>query len=165
MVSTVDQARAAANAMKFPPIGRRSYGGLRSHATTVEANEDVFCIVMIETPEGVANADAILAVPGIDGAFLGPSDLTLTMGIEPEPNVTDSDLHVTHPDVVAAGRKVAEACIRHGKHFGINSIRENEVQDGLDMGATIVFFGGDIVYVAAGARRDVMMLQGLKAKK
>jgi 4-hydroxy-2-oxoheptanedioate aldolase len=165
MVSNVTQARAIADAMKFPPVGRRSYGGLRNHSSTIEANEDTFCFVMIETPEGVDNAEEILAVPGIDGAFLGPSDLTLTMGIEPDPNVTDADLHITHPDVVAAGKKVAQACRRHGKHFGINSIRENEVQDALDDGATVIFFGGDIVYIAAGARQDVTMLRGLEAKK
>jgi 4-hydroxy-2-oxoheptanedioate aldolase len=161
MVSTPEQAQAIADAMKFPPLGKRSYGGLRNHASTREANDDVFCIVMIETPEGVKNADKILSVPGIDGAFIGPSDLTLTMGIEPEPNVTDADLHLTPPEVVAASKAVAEACLRNGKRFGVNSIREDEVRDGLDAGASIIFYGGDIVYVAAGSRKDVAMLRGL----
>jgi 4-hydroxy-2-oxoheptanedioate aldolase len=88
MINTPDDARAFAGAAKFPPIGERSWGPHR--ATTLaglsdqsiylrEANDHIVTLAMIETRTALQNFDAIIATPGIDGFFLGPSDLSIAL--------------------------------------------------------------------------------------
>ncbi len=83
MVNTPEEARAAATATRYPPHGIRSWGPLRSQMAQpgfdpALGNGQVVCLVMIETVEGYENLDAILDVPGVDGAFLGPNDLAIS---------------------------------------------------------------------------------------
>lgn len=86
MINTVEDAKRAVDSTKYPPIGARSYGPIRSRLVTgpdpVVANREVRCLVQIETSEAVGNLREILAVPGIDGTYIGPADLALTHGIE-----------------------------------------------------------------------------------
>jgi len=88
MINTAADARALAAAAKFPPIGERSWGPHR--ATTLaglsdqsvylrEANDHIVTLAMIETRTALANLDAIVDTPGVDGLFLGPSDLSITL--------------------------------------------------------------------------------------
>src|SRR6516165_9150645 len=88
MINTPADARAFAGAAKFPPIGERSWGPHR--ATTLagladqsiylrEANDHIITLAMIETRTALQNFDAIIATPGIDGFFLGPSDLSIAL--------------------------------------------------------------------------------------
>lgn len=85
MVNSADEARAAAGACRYAPTGYRSYGPIRAtfgvpdHEPRTD-DERVICAVMIETEQAVANVDEILAVPGVDAAFIGPSDLALSIG-------------------------------------------------------------------------------------
>jgi 4-hydroxy-2-oxoheptanedioate aldolase len=89
MVNTEADARAAVAACRYAPTGgMRSYGPIRSrviygndYAETV--NERVLCIPQLETAEAVANADAIMSVPGIAAVYVGPTDLSLTLGLPP----------------------------------------------------------------------------------
>jgi 4-hydroxy-2-oxoheptanedioate aldolase len=162
LVSTPQQARAIADAVRFPTMGKRSFGGLTHHASTAEANDDIVCIVMIETAEGVKNLDEIMSIPGIDGAVLGPSDLALDMGLEPDVNVTDREGHVTENAVVDAMKVLFEKCKRHGKHAGIITIMQDEAQAALEQGASFIFFGGDITYLVNGAHADAAMLRQLR---
>lgn len=87
MINTVDDAQTFAAAMKYPPVGARSWGPGRAMVVSDQpnqktylstANNETLAIAMIETREALDNLDAILAVPGIDGIFVGPSDLSLT---------------------------------------------------------------------------------------
>jgi 4-hydroxy-2-oxoheptanedioate aldolase len=84
MVNSADEAAAAVRATRYPPTGTRSYGPMRSSLrigpTPSEANSAVACIVMIETRAGLDAVDAICAVPGVDGIYVGPSDLALALG-------------------------------------------------------------------------------------
>src|SRR5688500_15778631 len=84
-VDTAEQAGAGADAAKFPPLGKRSYGGRRpidfqgrSYSDT--ANTDTLLIAQIESPQAIENADAIAATSGVDALFLGPDDLMLRRG-------------------------------------------------------------------------------------
>jgi 4-hydroxy-2-oxoheptanedioate aldolase len=88
MINTAADARALAAAAKYPPIGERSWGPHR--ATTLagltdqpvylrDANDHVVTLAMIETRAALQNLDAIVATPGIDGVFLGPSDLSIAL--------------------------------------------------------------------------------------
>ncbi|MDJ1159579.1 aldolase/citrate lyase family protein [Chelatococcus sp. SYSU_G07232] len=87
MINSVADARAFASFMKFPPIGERSWGphgalaisGLAPQAYFAEANARSLAIAMIETRAALAVVDDILAVSGIDGVFVGPSDLSIAL--------------------------------------------------------------------------------------
>src|SRR5690606_23615051 len=102
-----------------PPLGRRGYDGVHAEANyghlpsaeyTVEANRENFLIVQIEEPEVVPHIDAIAALPGVDVLFVGPGDLTLSLGKFGQ---------TEDPEVQAILRQVADACRRHGKVAGI----------------------------------------------
>jgi len=88
VVNTADDARTVVRDARFPPLGERSRGGIRTplafetDAMTYfeRANEDVVVLVQIETELAVRNVDAILAVDGIDGVFVGPNDLAASVG-------------------------------------------------------------------------------------
>src|SRR5947207_6780391 len=89
-VDTVDRAKEIAHAFRYPPLGHRSWGGppaafrYQAHGNAeaqVALNDAVLVVAMIESPQAVANADAIAAVPGIDGLLIGTSDLTAELGI------------------------------------------------------------------------------------
>jgi 4-hydroxy-2-oxoheptanedioate aldolase len=88
LVDDAEEARAAVAACRYPPRGNRSYGPFRAAyvldgAYTPQIDQELICLVMIETRDGLANLDAILDVPGIDGVFVGPNDLSLALGLPP----------------------------------------------------------------------------------
>lgn len=83
MISTPEQALAAARACRFPPQGIRSWGplwGARHVPSPAEQDETVLCIVMVETAEALSNLGGILETPGVDGVYIGPNDLALSCG-------------------------------------------------------------------------------------
>jgi 4-hydroxy-2-oxoheptanedioate aldolase len=89
LVSNTAEAERAAGACRYPPRGIRSWGPARAALGAPEyspdwANDRVLCLVMVETEEGVANIDEILAVPGIDAIYIGPSDLALSYDVQRE---------------------------------------------------------------------------------
>src|SRR5919199_1312107 len=91
MVPTADQARAVVASCKYPPEGVRSLAGGRNDAAWgtdtasyfARANEEILVCVQIEHPRALENLDEIVSVPGVDCAFVGPQDLTATLGIKP----------------------------------------------------------------------------------
>jgi len=91
MVSSADDARRAVAACRYPPEGERSFGPSRAALgdpaySAERANRSVLCFPMIETRQGAEDLAAILATPGIDGVFVGPSDLALSYGSEVAPS-------------------------------------------------------------------------------
>jgi 4-hydroxy-2-oxoheptanedioate aldolase len=94
MVNSADDARAAVAACRYPPLGSRSYGPVAAISRYSDdyaraANEIVCCLVMIETVDALENLDEILSVPGIDGVYVGPVDLSVTLGLPPRPDNSD----------------------------------------------------------------------------
>lgn len=87
MVNSAEEAARVVRAAFYPPVGDRSYGGIgvRIHGTLddycAHIKEEALIIVMIETKEGVKNAEQIMSVEGVDGCMIGPSDLALSMGV------------------------------------------------------------------------------------
>ena len=117
MVNTVAYAQRIAALSKYPPVGERSVGigraqgyGLRFTEYLEVANEQTTVVVQIEHRDAVANVDQIVAVPGIDAVFVGPYDLSNSMGLVGQ---------VNHPDVRAAIDKVRAACARTNSPMGI----------------------------------------------
>lgn len=142
MVSTPEQAAEIAGAMRYPPQGYRSNGQIRrAFATPAEANEDLVCVVMIETQDGWDNMEAIAATPGVDALIFGPTDLALTLGWPPD--------HIgLHPKALEAMDRLVEACDKHGKAAGTLGFNQEHVQALLEHGVrwvsynTINFGGG-----------------------
>jgi 4-hydroxy-2-oxoheptanedioate aldolase len=114
MVNTVEEAKAAIAAAKYPPQGNRSVGGalhaLNFDATAGDyykhANDEILVILQTESPEGVENAEAIYSLPGVDAIFVGPNDLTFQMrdreGRDPTPEQFEAMLQ----RILATGKKV-----------------------------------------------------------
>jgi len=118
MVDNEEDARAAVRAAKYPPVGTRSWGPIRAALDVPDyspetANRRTIVAVMIETPGGVENLDAILAVPGVDAVYVGPSDLALGHGMSPTLNATD-------PEHVRLIETIVDRCRAHGIVAGIH---------------------------------------------
>ena len=117
-VNTADEARQAAASMRYQPDGLRGVamsppacGFAQGFADYFEqANDNLLTVVQIETTEGVENADAIAAVPGVDVLFVGPMDLSVSMGIPRQFKLPEYERNLD---------RVVEACRRHNKIPGI----------------------------------------------
>jgi len=157
MVSTPEQAQLAARAMRYPPIGERSFGPLRRTFVPSEGVEAPHtCVVMIETLEGLANVDAIAATPGVDVVLVGPVDLGLALGL-------GLDLTGSNPKLVEAMREVVAACRRHGKVAGGVSLRPDNPQLLLELGMRFITLGSDAGYIGQGIAADVARAKELAA--
>lgn len=146
-VSTAADAAEAVALAKYPPLGRRSVAALGPAsgykkvpiAESVSLrNDSVMVIAMIETAEGVKNADAIASVPGIDALMMGPADLSLELGIAGQ---------VRHAQICAAYFSAADAARRHGKHFVAGAAGGPDIGELIARGARIVMGGNDTAYL------------------
>jgi 4-hydroxy-2-oxoheptanedioate aldolase len=111
MVETAEQARHLVAAMRYPPVGIRGVGTTLARASQWnripnylhEANDQMCLLVQVETPQGLHNLDAIAAVEGVDGVFIGPSDLSAALG-----HLGD----IGHPDVqMAIDNAIRRICV------------------------------------------------------
>jgi 2-keto-3-deoxy-L-rhamnonate aldolase RhmA len=151
-VDTAEQAKRIADALHYPPMGHRSWGGPPAvygymAPATAEAqaaiNAEILTIVMLESPEAIRNADAIAAVPGVDVLFIGTSDLTAELGISGQ---------MGHPKVIDAYKSVGEACHKHGKTLGMGGVYDEEnAARYVGMGAKFILSGSDHSYIMSGA--------------
>jgi 4-hydroxy-2-oxoheptanedioate aldolase len=116
MINTPADARAFAAAAKFPPVGERSWGphramtlgGVPDMPTYLrEANDHIVTLAMIETRAALQNFDAIIATPGIDGFFLGPSDLSIALSDGKTVDPLSKEVE-THLDTMIAGAQRAK---------------------------------------------------------
>jgi 2-keto-3-deoxy-L-rhamnonate aldolase RhmA len=160
-VSTRSEAESFVRACRFPPLGERSVGGVGPlqgyHATPLgevnkQSNAATVLIAMLETPEGIANADAIAAMPGIDVLLIGSNDLCTAMGIPGE---------LKSPKLRAAYESTAKACKAHGKKLGVGGIRGDveHVAELVKLGARFVIAGSDMQYLMKSARHEVAALR------
>ena len=163
MINTRAQAEALVGACKYAPRGYRSWGPVRASIYGGadygdHANEDLIVMPMIETAEAVKNIDEILRVPGIDAVYVGPSDLSLTLGCKPRLDQTD-------PPVVEAQQKIVEACKRHGVAAGIHNATAAYAQKMIAAGYQFVTLASDSRFMAAKAAEEVAVIRktGVKA--
>ena len=117
MVETAEEAEALVQAVRFPPRGRRSHGPTRAGlggADVMRGAEDAVVFAMIETAAGLEECEAIAAVAGLDGLFIGPGDLGLTMGLGAAQDRSE-------PEIEAAFARVLAACRASGKRAAIHA--------------------------------------------
>ena len=153
-VNSKADAERAVQSIKYPPVGLRGVGLARAQGYGVSfdeyvrtANDHSLLMVQIEHIDGVQNIDEILSVPGIDGTFIGPYDLSLSMGLA-------GQLH--HPDVEAAKQHVLEAVKIRGLVAGIHLVHPDTAVDELKqcvaLGYQFIALGTDILFLGDSCR-------------
>ncbi len=156
LVNSRAEAEAAVAAAKYPPAGIRSSGPWRAGLSGVSgyqswANDETIVMVMIETRQAVEHADDILSVPGVDGVYVGPSDLSLAYGLAPAPDQTD-------PAWNAAIDTVLAACARHGVVPGIAGNAQVAVKRQAQ-GFRFLEVSRDTTVLERGAREDIAVVR------
>ena len=151
MVESADQARELVRAMRYPPAGVRRVGSGLARSSRWgaqngylhEANDQVCLLVQVETAHALAQIDAIAAVDGVDGVFIGPADLSASMG-----HLGNAG----HPDVRAAIEHAFSRILAAGKAPGILATDENLARHWIGLGARFVAVGVDATLLAQAAR-------------
>lgn len=147
MVDTAEQARYLVRASRYPPHGIRGVGAALARASNYNrvgdylttANDQICLLVQVETVKGLDNIEAIASVEGVDGVFIGPSDLAADMGHLGNPG---------HPDVQDAVRSGLKRIIASGRAAGILTADEKLAQGYIDLGATFVAVGTDVTMLS-----------------
>jgi 4-hydroxy-2-oxoheptanedioate aldolase len=155
MVSTEEEARAAVAACRYPPEGVRSFGPMRADLGLELAGIErrASCFVMIETSEGLANVDAICAVPSLAGVYIGPADLSIGLGLDPMAAFTTDQLRQPVESIRAA-------CASHGVVMGAHSLNGMDAARWAGRGARLVSIGADSVMLATIAARELAVARG-----
>lgn len=160
-VRSVEEAVQWRDWTRFPPLGKRGLDGVGADADwglaptadhLKHANEEVFLVLQVEDRETLDCVDEIAAVEGVDILFVGPGDLSVSLGVP---------LQTTHPLVEAAIDKVAAACAKHGKWWGIPTGTPEVAQRMLDRGARMVTCGSDHMFLLNGYRNAAEAYAGL----
>jgi len=153
MIDTAEQAAAVVAATRYPPHGIRSYGPIRAGARErVEPGRRSPCFVMIETVAAVDAIDQIVAVPGLGGVYVGPTDLAISMGLGSGYDLDDAE----HDGLVAC---VAAACQRVGLPAGVHTANAAVARRRAEQGFSLVSIGSDQALIADGVRRALTDLR------
>ena len=156
-VNTAEEARQIVSWCKYPPEGERGVGLARAHGYGLDfadyienANSDIAVVIQAEHIDAVNNIDSITDVNGIDCIFIGPYDLSASMG-----KMGDVD----DPDVIAAIDTVAEVCKKKHIPLGYFGTSVDAVQPYIDKGYGLICAGVDAGFVASGATGVVESLR------
>jgi 4-hydroxy-2-oxoheptanedioate aldolase len=150
MIEGADEARAVVQATRYPPHGVRGVGAALARASgwnrnadyLPEANEGITVMVQVESEQGLHQLEAIAAVDGIDGVFIGPADLAASLGHLGRPD---------HPDVVAEIERAITTVAAMGKAVGVNAFAEATARRYLELGCRFVLVGADVTLLARGS--------------
>jgi len=153
------EAREAVSFLRYPPAGVRGVAlrtrgagmGSVAHGEVHQINERILGIVQIESVGALREADEIAAIDGVDVLFVGPADLTHSLGV---PGRFDDETYL------AALRTVVDACAAHGKAAGILVYDLGVVPGLLELGYRFVGIGADGALVASGARAALAAVRG-----
>ncbi len=152
MVNTPEEARRFVAAAHYPPLGVRSYGPLRAAlyarsepSFVAAANEDVVCMAQLETRQALDNIEAILEVAGLDGLYIGPSDLGLSLGFPARLDREEPAVFEIYDTIIAAAK-------RHGKVAALHCDSPAYAKTAIDRGFRLVTVGSDWSFMLKGAR-------------
>lgn len=156
MVNTPEEAEAAVRACNYPPLGARSYGPAgvapRYEKYFDNAADQVATIVMVETAQALANVDAIVNTPGVNGVYVGPADLSISMGLPPGNN---DDV----PEFTEALETIVAACNNAGVTPGIHSSGSLTPRR-LEQGFKMITVSADLVAMGVGLRVELAKARG-----
>ncbi len=150
LVETADEARRAVAACRYPPRGRRSYGPFRANLTGVRGPaeiEEVACVVMIETAEGLAHVEEIAKVEGLTALYVGPSDLSIALGLPPG--------SVRDPAFIEALERIRLAAVGSGLVAGIHTHDGELAAEYVAQGFGMVTAAADLASLRAAVGRHV----------
>jgi 2-keto-3-deoxy-L-rhamnonate aldolase RhmA len=159
LVNTADQAKEIMRHAKYPPLGNRGvalsrahslYGRPKADAYLDQANKATFIAVQAETPEAIENLEKIASTPGIDAIFVGPSDLSVSLGIPGQ---------ITHPKEVEAIGKVIDVCQKHHIIPGIHMSKLETLKAWIQKGMRFVTFSSDVDLMARAAADGLAQLK------
>ncbi|MDT0541661.1 MULTISPECIES: aldolase/citrate lyase family protein [Streptomyces] len=161
IVPLIDNAQDAADAVaavRYPPLGRRSYGPMRAQLrigpNPADTHEQTAVLAMIETADGLANVEEICATPGLDGVYVGPSDLRLAIG---GATSTDPAVQDEFEQALARVRKAAEAA---GIAAGIHNADGASAARRLAEGFTFATVSSDVVHLQQVATSHLEAARG-----
>ncbi len=164
-IDSAEEAQRVANHCRYPPIGKRSMGGALAQVGFASmpvaesarvVNEETLVVVMIESPQGVANAEEIAAVKGVDALLIGTNDLCFEMGIPGQFN---------DPKVKDAYTKVIAACRKHGKFPGMGGMYTPELLERhIGMGVQLILSGSDFSLLMQAATARAGVVRGFEKK-
>ena len=143
-VNSAAQAREAAGACRYPPAGYRSGGGAM-------AGGEPFCIIMVESAQAVAELEKTLAEDGVDGIYVGPRDLSYSLGCELDPD---------DPVLKPALEQIRSACAAAGKPVGIHASDGATARRYRGEGCSLITVAGDALAVSRGAATELAAAQG-----
>jgi 4-hydroxy-2-oxoheptanedioate aldolase len=160
MINSSEEARRLVAACRYPPDGQRSFGPIRAllyagadYAT--HANDTVLSLAMIETRDGLDNLEEIAAVEGLDGFYVGPSDLSLALGCTPK-------LDQEEAPVVEAIDRIARVAKENGKAAGIHNMTPEYALRMIDKGYSFVTIGSDARLMVTGTQDVLGKMRGSK---
>jgi len=160
-VNKPEEAAEIVRHAKYPPMGQRGAALRRPHNRYAldkpaeylpRANEETFIAVQAETPEAIANAEAIAAIEGVDAIFCGPFDLSVSLGLPGE---------TSHPRQVEAVDRMIAACRNHGKASGILAFDTAELTGWINKGMRFVAYSSDVNMLADAAASALKQLKGV----
>jgi 2-dehydro-3-deoxyglucarate aldolase len=165
MVNTKADAELCVSMTKFPPMGKRGVGlaraqgyGMNFDDYVKRNNSDSLLIVQIEHIDAVNNIEEILSVAGIDGTFIGPYDLSLSLGIPGQ---------LSHPLVKEAKAKVLKAALAKGLAAGVHIVQPataaEEYKEAVEAGYTFIAVGADNLFIRDGAKNLYDSIQKLNS--
>jgi 2-keto-3-deoxy-L-rhamnonate aldolase RhmA len=153
MVNSAAEAAEAIAAAKYPPMGKRGMGAWRASnyysddgAYVARANKGTLMVLQIETKEAIRDVEAIAAVPGIDALFIGPADLSQSLGLaSSEPK----------PELRKAYAQVMKAAQRNGIAAGIDVVSPDYAQIYREIGFTLMTFGADSGFMIEAGKASI----------
>jgi 4-hydroxy-2-oxoheptanedioate aldolase len=162
LVNDAEDAARAVSACRYPPRGIRSYGPVRAARVIgsrdpEELGGEVLCLVMVETREALERVEEITSTPGVDGVYIGPSDLALSLGLPPTLDVTE-DAHIQ------AVNMIREACHRNGIAAGIHAPSGEWARKHAEAGFDIVTVATDAALLRAAALRELAVARSARAE-
>ena len=162
MINDAAECARFVEACRYPPDGYRSSGPIRAAVYggadyLAKANGQMLAFAMIETAGGLENLEAIVATPGLDGVYIGPSDLSLAMGGPPG---QDSQA----PTLLAAFDRIQAACKAAGIRVGVHTNSTAYSQQMLERGFDLVTVGSDMRYLSSGRREATEMRAWLEKR-
>lgn len=164
MVNTANEAAALVSYMRYPPSGTRSFGPTRAviaHGAGygAKANDTVLAFAMIETAEGFANLEAIAATPGLDGIYVGPSDLSLSLS----KGQLAAGMDREEPEMIAALQRIATVCKARGIIAALHCVTAAYAARAIGWGYRMTTVGGDTRFLSRGAAEAVAGFRQLTA--
>lgn len=143
-VDSAEQAAAVAGACRYPPAGYRSAGG------ALASEQDPLCVVMVESPAAVAEIAGTIRVPGVDGIYVGPRDLSLALGCKPDPD---------DPVLRPALESVWSACAAAGKPSGVHAADAATARRYRDQGCRLVTVVSDTTALGRAAAAELAAIR------